>query len=396
MTQPEIVLAPIEEPPIDRRPLEIVERKGRGHPDTLCDRAAEALSVALSREYLARTGRIQHHNVDKGVLCAGAAAATYGGGRVLRPIRMIHVGRATTAVDGTAIDVDAIAAKATRTLIAEALRHLDPAQHLEIETRIRPTSADLAGLFARGTDIALANDTSIGCGYAPLSETERLVLDLEQHLTAPQTLVDHPHLGEDVKVLAVRTGDHIRLTVATAFVAAHVGTRQDYLDLKQALTHTVTEGAKALTHRSVEVRINAADDPARDQVYLTVTGTSAEAGDDGQVGRGNRANGLITPSRPMSLEALAGKNPVSHVGKLYNAWANRVAAGLAELPDVEEVTLELVSQIGAPITEPQALLLRVRGPALHDEEGLRRRLRDELDTLPDLWREIVDGRCRLF
>jgi S-adenosylmethionine synthetase len=50
-------------------------------------------------------------------------------------------------------------------------------------------------------------------------------------------------------------------------------------------------------------------------VYLTVTGTSAEAGDDGEVGRGNRVNDLITPYRPISLEAAAGKNPVTHVGQ---------------------------------------------------------------------------------
>ena len=69
--------------------------------------------------------------------------------------------------------------------------------------------------------------------------------------------------------------------------------------------------------------VNALDDPkASDEsgIYLTVTGLSAEQGDDGEVGRGNRVNGLITPSRAMSLEAAAGKNAVAHVGKLYNLW----------------------------------------------------------------------------
>ncbi len=58
------------------------------------------------------------------------------------------------------------------------------------------------------------------------------------------------------------------------------------------------------------VHVNTADDIKKKSVFLTVTGTSAEMGDDGSVGRGNRCNGLITPNRPMSMEATSGKNPI--------------------------------------------------------------------------------------
>ena len=60
-------------------------------------------------------------------------------------------------------------------------------------------------------------------------------------------------------------------------------------------------------------------------MYLTLLGTSAEQGDSGQVGRGNRVCGLISLNRPMSVEAAAGKNPVSHVGKIYNVLAHELA-----------------------------------------------------------------------
>src|SRR5690606_40191772 len=89
------------------------------------------------------------------------------------------------------------------------------------------------------------------------------------------------------------------------------------------------EAARTAGARDCAVEVNMADGETPESVYLTVTGTSAESGDYGQVGRGNRANGLITPHRPMSLEAVAGKNPVTHVGKLYNLLASRIAAEAA-------------------------------------------------------------------
>ncbi|MHC4454921.1 MAG: methionine adenosyltransferase, partial [Planctomycetota bacterium] len=45
--------------------VEIVERKGTGHPDYMCDSMMDAISVALSREYIKEFGTILHHNIDK-------------------------------------------------------------------------------------------------------------------------------------------------------------------------------------------------------------------------------------------------------------------------------------------------------------------------------------------
>jgi S-adenosylmethionine synthetase len=393
---PEIVVTALRGPSFAARPVEIVERKGRGHPDTLCDQAAEALSIALSREYLSRVQHILHHNVDKAVLCGGAATPRFGGGEVVQPVRFIHVGRATLDVMGERIDAATLATRSTRNVFSQALRYFDPQSHLEVETMVRPTSSELAGLFESGAAIPRANDTSMGCGYAPLSQTEQLVLDVDRHLMDPATLKRHPFLGEDIKVLAIRVRRQIELTVAAAFVGRHVASLQEYLDQKRAIAEDIFDFGRARVEKLARVTVNAADRPERQEVYLTVTGTSAEAGDDGQVGRGNRVSGLITPSRPMTLEALAGKNPVSHVGKLYNLWAQRIAARVALEPDAEEVVCQLASRIGAPITEPQVVFLGVRGAAAHDRQRLARRLRDELDELPGLWREIVEGTMRLF
>ncbi|MEM2967251.1 MAG: methionine adenosyltransferase, partial [Candidatus Caldarchaeum sp.] len=73
----------------------------------------------------------------------------------------------------------------------------------------------------------------------------------------------------------------------------------------------------------------------------------------GNTGRGNRANGLITPNRQMSLEATAGKNPISHVGKIYNVLAGLTAKRIyEETGRVKEVYVRMLSQIGKPINQP--------------------------------------------
>jgi S-adenosylmethionine synthetase len=385
----QVIVEELAQPSPAAQRAEIVERKGRGHPDTLCDGAAEALSVALCRAYIARSGRIWHHNVDKAVLCAGSAAADFGGGVVTHPMRMIHVGRATDAVGELRFDVESLAVAATRELFARSLRHLDTRRHLEVESHIRPTSQALAALFAGADPVPLANDSSIGCGFAPLTATEQLVLDSERYLTDAAMLAARPYLGEDVKVLAVRVDDSIDLTVAAAFVAAHIPSLAAYLEAKHALADALLRRGRETAAGLARVTLNAADRPADGVVYLTVTGTSAEAGDDGQVGRGNRANGLITPSRPMSLEAVAGKNPISHVGKLYNAWAQQLAEELVARPDVGAVTCQLASRIGAPITEPQVVWVGVSGPGARDAAGLSLQVRDALGRLPDMWRDLL-------
>ncbi len=93
---------------------------------------------------------------------------------------------------------------------------------------------------------------------------------------------------------------------------------------------------------------------------MTVTGTSAEAGDDGQIGRGNRVNGLITPYPPNEPRAAAGKNPVSHVGKIYDVVAREISEALVTtIPEVAAANCLLVSRIGAPVISPALANVRL-------------------------------------
>jgi len=375
-------------------PLEIVERKGLGHPDTICDALAENLSRALSRVYLERFGAILHHNVDKALLCGGAARPAFGGGEVTEPIEIYLAGRATAQFRGATIPVHEIAVEESRRWLRENLRHLDAERQVRINPRIRPTSPDLAALFLRQREAGapLANDTSFGVGFAPLDALERAVLAVERALNSPAIKATQPEVGEDIKVMGVRSRGDVALTVACALVGRHVAGLDEYRAKKARIRAIAAEAAGA----GAEVAVNTADGDTADSVYLTVTGLSAEAGDDGQVGRGNRVNGLITPYRPMSLEAAAGKNPVSHVGKLYNLLANRIARALvAEIAGVQEAYCYLVSRIGQPITEPQLIDLKLRLEDPAALAALRPRVEDvarsQLAGLTTLWRELLEG-----
>lgn len=403
MAKPVLVdIDPLSTPTPQDRSFEAAERKGLGHPDTICDALAEEVSRALSRHYLERCGRVLHHNVDKALLCGGAADVRYGGGEVTAPIEIILAGRATSEWKGVLIPTVEIATETCRAWLREHLRGVDPDRHVRLECRLRPGSADLVALYGRGGDMTLplANDTSIGVGFAPLSPLERTVLDTERWLNARATTLSHPEAGEDVKVLGTRRGPRVSLTVACAFVSAHIRDAGDYLDKKARLAREIAELARR-TGVPADVTVNAADDASTETFYLTVTGTSAEAGDDGQVGRGNRVNGLITPGRPMTLEAAAGKNPVSHVGKLYNVAAGLIAHQLVDnLPAVSAAECTLVSQIGTPIDEPRLVGLRLATSSstlsTRDRDDVHELVRVALARMPELSLQLVAGDLTVF
>lgn len=385
-------------PPAARPPFEVVERKGVGHPDTICDALCEELSLAYARFCRERLGAVPHHNVDKALLVGGQSRARFGGGELLQPIEIILAGRAATRLGDLTVPVAEMAEERSLAWLAANLHALDPATQVSLATRIRPGSADLGALFARRAAGAppLANDTSIGVGYAPLSPLEHLVLGLEGALVA-DARGPAPWLGEDIKLMAVRRDGQAEITVACAVVARHVPSLEAYAARKAALAERVRSLAGAWAPQlDVAVRVNAADDEASGSVYLTVTGTSAEAGDDGEAGRGNRVNGLIAPGRPMTMESVAGKNPVSHVGKLYNVAAGLLAEDLVERLDVVEAAqCMLVSRIGSPITEPQLCQVRLRSRDPLDAAQARQvdeLTREHLRRLPEITDGLLDGR----
>jgi S-adenosylmethionine synthetase len=345
----EIAISPLAEPAIDARPVEVVERKGIGHPDSICDGLAEQFSILLSRHYIERFGHILHHNVDKLLLCGGASLPAFGGGRVTRPIELIFAGQVTDRFAGEEVPIEELAGEATRRWITAHFHALDPNRHVKVTARVRPGSADLVELFERqeASGVRLSNDTSIGVGYAPLSRLERLVLTLEHRLNDVQDKNWAPARGQDMKLMAVRHGSQVDITLACAFVDRHLANLPAYLDARAALA----DDAKAIALEfglDTTIGVNLADDPASGSVYLTVTGTSAESG-----------------------------------------------AALVGFAEITEANCVLVSRIGRPVQDPHLVDIRVRTADGRPPERLRATITQlvqaELANMDALTDAIVAG-----
>lgn len=350
--------------PIARQRVEIVERKGRGHPDTICDSVMEAISVRLSEEYRKAFGAVLHHNIDKGLLAAGRADIRFGGGRIARPMELVIGDRASSGFGGRHVPVEKLAKEAAHAWFRENLRFVDPEKHVRCRVILAPGSEELSDIFTRPGKVRGANDTSALIGYYPLSPTEKAVLHLEQHLNSEGFKKQFPETGEDIKVMGLRNGDTLDLTVAMPLLAPSISSEADYFSRKNEVLNAISKYLGRLRgFRGVRASLNTLDIPGRGLggIYLSLLGTSAESADSGQVGRGNRVNGLISVNRPMGTEAAAGKNPVSHVGKIYNVLAHRTAEKIWRNVDgIEEVYVMLLSRIGAPINRPHAATARVR------------------------------------
>jgi len=384
--------------PVSDHQVEIVERKGVGHPDSICDAIMDRVSIALSKEYQKQFGVILHHNIDKAFLVAGDAEIRLGGGRVTDPMRLIFGDRATYSLNGKSIPINDIAISTAKRWIKEHLRFVDPDEHVVYDVQIKQGSPELVDIFSR--DVPGANDTSAAVGYAPLSETERLVLSTENYMNSPGFKALFPEAGEDIKVMGFRRGKELNLTAAVAFVDKFVDSEDAYFRRKGQMHEAVEEfiSGEVKTLGKVSLSLNTLDQRGRGLggMYLSVTGTSAESGDSGQIGRGNKVNGVIALNRPMGTEAAAGKNPVSHVGKIYTVMTHQVAARIyQEVRGIREVYVWMLSQIGSPIDQPKVaaaqVILEKRARQSAATRKIREILERELAGIGTLTRQLGEG-----
>lgn len=342
---------------MDELPLEVVERKGRGHPDTICDLLTERISFDLGQYYLKTCGRVLHYNVDKALLVGGRSKPEFGGGQILEPARLYLGDRAISTFNGKDLGLNEIIDRSIRSWLDENLRYLRLQSTLEWKSEIKQGSSVLNSV----EESNVANDTSVGVGYWPLSQLEDLTLKTEELLSSPSYRETFPELGENIKVMAIRRGRSIEIILACAFIDKYISGVEDYVQKKgralERLKRNLSE--RYSSSFDISLSLNALDNPSKglDGLYLTVTGLSCEAGDSGQVGRGNRVSGLIPFMRPQTMEAWAGKNFKTHVGKIYSFAAQSLAKDLVEnIEEVSESTVTLVGKIGSPVHEPLYVL----------------------------------------
>lgn len=379
-----IIVEDFKQTPLERQRIEIVERKGVGHPDYICDAVADRISIGLSKEYLKKAGTILHHNVDKSLLVAGETELKFGGGTVKRPILFVLGDRATSEIDGQKIDVGEIAIKAAKNWFKNNIRLVDPEKHVKYQVELKPGAVGLVDIFKRKGKVLGANDTSAAVGYAPMTRTEKTVLETEKYLNSSGFKQRFPESGEDIKVMAFRNHNDLKMTISMAFIDRYISSEEDYFERKAKIIEDINRHVAVNTDFDlVDAQLNTLDVKGRGLggLYLTVLGTSADSGDSGQVGRGNRVNGLISLNRPFCSEAASGKNPVSHVGKIYNFLTFKIAQHIyEEISELEEVYIWLLSKIGSPIDHPAVAAAQVIMKGNNRIDKVRHEINNVLDT----------------
>ncbi len=391
---------------IEKQRIEIVERKGLGHPDYLADSIAENFSINLSKYYIEHFGRILHHNVDKLEVIGGETKPAFNGGKITKPITILFSGRATGSVDNDTIPLKEIAENSAKTWIKHNIRFLD-ADKLRYIFETNNGSVNLADAFQRNGKPG-SNDTSFAVGYYPYSVLENLVLKTEDYLNSKEFKSKFQFSGEDIKIMGVRIKNKIKITIAMAMVDKFISSEEDYFKKKKEVAEDALEYIKNLNEklenesminqkRKIELAINGMDKKNRGikGCYLTVTGLSAESGDDGAVGRGNRVNGLITPNRVMTLEAAAGKNPVNHIGKIYSLFSFDLSKKIYDKFGIKN-QIKMVGRIGNDLSKPLAFsLVLERNADKTQKKDIIAFINEELSSINEITNKIIEGQFKV-
>lgn len=319
---------------VERTRHEAVERKGVGHPDTLCDAIAELASRRYSEAVYEMTGRLPHHYFDKVMLMGGAVDMGLGHGQLIEPYRVIFAGKVTRKAGDVEFPVTQIITEAAKEVLTDVLHNFNPDRHLVVldelrdyqgpakkRPRYQPEHVEAMPVLDQPNRVS--NDVNICTGFYPLSRCENAVLDVEHYLNSKEYKKKYPYTGMDIKVAGVRIDDDLEITVNIPFIAPLVSTMDQYKELTKLLTADLRKFLDNNGYEGARLTFNPQD--VSGLPYLSVTGSVADTGDVGVVGRGNRTNGIITPMRPMSIEAVSGKSPIDNTGKMYGVIANRIA-----------------------------------------------------------------------
>lgn len=395
--------------------IEIIERKGSGHPDTLADGLAEHLSISFSNYSLEKFGAVLHHNFDKVGLLGGASYVAFGEGYLMDPIRVLINGRMSTKFANERIPAKKLLIGWTKEFFKKHLPLIDPDEDLEFHLNLslqsspgktyekeakksarqrwfEPESlADLPEL-----NKLRSNDTSVGVGYAPSSTLEIVGLEIEASLNSDEYRKENPWIGSDIKIMGVRNNDKYYFTICIPQVAKHVVNLDNYIEnLSKARKHieNILSNNKINVEDS-ELFVNTRDNYDLAELYLTATGSSIESGDEGLAGRGNRVNKLISPTKPMSMEGSCGKNPVYHIGKIYYVAAFKLANKIYEKLGMEN-EVYLISQSGRDLLDPWIVAVYTQ-KGLSAENELRQIIKDEIIHFPEITRSILGGEIRIY
>lgn len=392
--------------------FEITERKGRGHPDTLSDHLAELLSRTYSKFTLEKYGVVLRHQFDKLSLMGGKCDVKFGGGNFKSPIRLLINGRITSKFGDEIIDAKELLIKTASSFLEKELRNFNFSRDCKVMWEV--TSNSTRGMIDnenKGNSAIhnrfhprsikdlpeatrpISNDTAVGCGWAPFSKLEKMILGIEQTLTSDETWKKYPWMGADCKIMGSRYKNEVDLTISIPQLSTHVNSVDEYKNNYQKILVIINDLIKdKYDFEKVRVTLNPGDNTDKEMLYLRLTGSCIESGDEGQVSRGNRLGGVISSRRPFSVEGLSGKNPSYHAGKIYSVASLDIAN---KIWNEQKVPCEVFisSQIDRPLDDPWVVV--INSTEKIDEIKAEIAAKDILKDLSSVTRKIINGKYPL-
>lgn len=345
-------------------PIEIVERKGVGHPDSLADALANEVSVAFCRHCLDHFGFILHHNVDKLYIGAGHFRNDFQLCERIKPIEVRTNGRMSNTFSNEGIDIESIQREAIKKYLFRVLPRLNTedvvivpnaTQHTKVPYWFTPRSRD----DVPDATIVKANDTSCCASHWPPTVTESITYRLERYFWRAEdgyAIPCFPEIGQDIKVLSLREGNNIEVTVCVPTISSVTSSHPHYLDIIQShetKLQTIAEESVSAMGLGIRVRIN-----PHQRLYMLGVGSCIECGEEGIVGRGNSISGIISSYRSDSRESWAGKNPVYHTGRVLGYLTAKLARAISSRLQVK-CTVVALTQCGDSLIPPRLLSVSV-------------------------------------
>lgn len=380
---------------IDDTAFEVVETKGKGHPDNICDTLAEKISSAYSKYCLEHYGVILRHMIDKLSILGGGSKVKFGGGEMTAPIKMLINGRFTDRFETEKIDYMSIVEKTIKDYFKELFPLLDTDKYLEIvdnthhnegpgvvyngdnttnNERKKFFEVVNKSDFSRHNNHFRCNDTSTTVSYYPMSKLEMTVLDIEMTLNSNEYKKKSPWTGNDIKVMGIRKNTNIEITACVPLISHYVDSLEDYINKLSLIKEDIISIAKKhFPNSPINIFLNTRDNYENNDMYMTLIGSAVESGDEGAVGRGNRSRGVIPFSRNFSMEAPCGKNPVYHTGKLFTAIGDQLSKMIYEKYNLENVVY-CTSRMGDNIDNPWNVSVELN-------EEIKDEIKKEINTL---------------
>jgi len=375
--------------------VEIVERKGIGHPDSLSDIIAEYFSNVYSRYCLDKYDVVLNHWFDKILISGGEAILKPGNSKVIKKPKVYLFGKITSIQNGNIpikelfTDVVFKVFNSIFSLTKESMPEIVidvnsgiGAEHLPSFYKYDPQSN-----VHVHEDVLRSNDTVFVVGYAPYSKLESYVCELENYINSKSFKEIHPYTGYDVKVLAQRIQNNLDVTICIPFIADRINSWSLYEDSKIQILSSLYKFTETFNWKSSKINLNTKD--SKEKGFLTVYGTALDKGDFGVVGRGNRFPGFISANRGETQEAYHGKNPIIHSGKLLTVIAHRVARRIYNDTNIP-TKVSICINNGSELKKPECIYIFKDNQGQVIAAGLINRiLQDEFDKMDILSEKII-------